>query len=390
MGTEIAAEIFYIGVSDRKSSLFEALWPIPQGVSYNSYLIRSEKIALIDICEKSFAEDYLSNIRAIIGTRKIDFLVINHMEPDHTGAIHDLLQAYPDLTIIGNAKTLDLLNAFYHLDLKTQEIKEGDELDLGTHRLRFYMTPMLHWPETMMSYETTTSTLFSGDVFGCFGALNGTPIDRDIDLSVYWPEVTRYYAAIIAKYATPVQTALKKMESLSINQLCTTHGPVWTTSIPKLFDLYRQYAHWQSSGGVVIAYASMYGHTSILAGKIAEMIANHGEKNIKIFDLSTTDISYPLAALMECKTLIIGTPVYNNSVFPKVETLMNAIKSREIKNRAYASFGTYAWSPAALKQLDNFGVEMNWEILAPTIRQKCTYTDELNTACQSLAEAVSK
>ena len=224
---EIADKVYYVGVNDRQKALFENMWPLPYGVSYNSYIIKDEKIALIDTVDFCYTELYLSKIRAILGNHPIDYLIVNHMEPDHSASIRAIREYYPQVKIVGNSKTIGMIEGFYGICDNFCEIKDGDTLSLGNKNLKFYMTPMVHWPETMMTYCVEDKTLFSGDAFGCFGTIDGGIIDTEMNTERYWNEMYRYYSNIVGKYGNPVQTALKKLRGIDIGMICTTHGPVW-------------------------------------------------------------------------------------------------------------------------------------------------------------------
>ena len=236
--TEILPGIHYVGVNDRTTTRFEALWSLPMGVSYNAYLVVGEKIALIDTVEEAFGSRLEANIREAIGERKIDYLVVNHMEPDHSSSITALRRIYPELQIVGNVKTLQMIGGFYGIDAGTIEVKEGDTLDLGGKTLSFHMIPMVHWPETMVTWCAGDKTLFSGDAFGTFGALDGGITDSQVEADRYWDEMRRYYACIVGKYGGPVQKALQKVRTLPVETICPTHGPVWQREIPRVMDIY--------------------------------------------------------------------------------------------------------------------------------------------------------
>ena len=235
---EITNQIYYVGVNDRNKELFEGLWPLPNGVSYNSYLIVDEKICLIDTVEVDFFIQYLENIHEVIGDRPIDYLVVNHMEPDHSGSIALIRKYYPEIKIVGNKKTFGMAEGFYGIADNLVEVKNNDTLQLGAHTLQFVLTPMVHWPETMVTLDTTSHVLFSGDAFGCFGALNGGIIDADINCDTFWLEMVRYYSNIVGKYGTPVQNALKKLAGVQLDYLCSTHGPVWHEHVQKVIGIY--------------------------------------------------------------------------------------------------------------------------------------------------------
>lgn len=387
MIAEITPDIYYAGVNKRSNELFEALWPIPYGVSYNSYLIVDEKIALVDACDLSLTQQYADQLLELLNGRQVDYLIINHMEPDHSGAIRALKQLFPDIRIVGNKKTFGMLNGFYGIQDNLHTVADGDVLDLGKHQLKFYITPMLHWPETMMTYDLTSRTLFSGDAFGCFGALNGNPVDKNIDTEIYWGEMRRYYAAIVGKYGVPVQTALRKLFGTPIDRICTTHGPVWEKEITKAVAFYDQYSRYEAEEGVVIVYGSMYGNTQQLAERIAEQLSAQGVKRIVLHNVSTTETSFILSDIFRYKGLVIGSPVYNGALFSKIEGLLNDIKGRGIKSRVFGCFGSYVWSKEALTRLTRFGEEMNWKMASVSVCQECTCDERNREGCRQLTSS---
>ena len=284
LAREIKKDIYWIGVNDRRTHIFENYWPIPKGVAYNSYIIVDEKVVVIDTIEKSKMDDYVENIEQLLNGRKVDYLVVNHMEPDHTGAIKALLCHYPDVKIIGNAKTFPMLKNFYGVCEHLMEVKEGDSLDLGKHKLNFYMAPMIHWPETMVTFESTEGILFSGDIFGAFGTLDGGIFDDELDLDYLEEEISRYYSNIVGKYGQPAQTALKKLGSLPIKMVCATHGPIRRSHIADIVAKYDKWSKYDTDKGVVIVFSSMYGNTEKMADIIARFLAEKGIKKIRIHD----------------------------------------------------------------------------------------------------------
>ena len=264
----IKGKIYYVGVNDRNKNLFEGLWPLPNGVSYNSYLIDDESVTLIDTVEVDFFETYLRNIRAVIGDRNIDYLVINHMEPDHSGSLALIKKYYPDIVIVGNKKTFDMVDGFYGITGENYVVVEGSELNIGYHKLTFAMIPMVHWPETMVTIDTTEHVAFSGDAFGSFGALNGGVIDTQIRTDEFWREMERYYSNIVGKYGGPVQKALQKLKGFEIDAICPTHGPVWTVEIPRVMEMYDRLSKYDTEEGIVICYGTMYGICLISSASI--------------------------------------------------------------------------------------------------------------------------
>ena len=255
--TKLTDRIFYVGVNDRTKHLFEGLWPLPLGVSYNAYLVCGERTALVDTVDACFTGRLLANVRERLGDRPLDYLVINHMEPDHSASIAAVRQAYPAVRIVGNAKTLQMIEGYYGIACGTVEVKEGDVLDLGGLTLAFCMIPMVHWPETMATWCAEERTIFSGDAFGTFGALNGGVTDEQLDVEPFWEEMRRYYACIVGKYGQPVQRALAKVAPLDIAMICSTHGPVWRREIARVVELYDKVSRYEGEPGAVIAYGSI-------------------------------------------------------------------------------------------------------------------------------------
>lgn len=350
--TNFAPGVHYVGVNDRTTELFEELWMIPLGVTYNSYLIvGNEKTALIDTVAEGFYLELEANIKAVLGDRRLDYIVVNHMEQDHSGSIELLKKEYPEVTIVGNAKTADMLNGFYGINQGVHIVKDGDSLDLGGKTLTFYMTPMLHWPETMMTYLTQDGVLFSGDAFGCFGALAGAVVDSDLNPGMYWMEMYRYYAAIVAKYGISVKNAMKKLAALDLQYIASTHGPVWHDNLQRVVGIYADLAEWKAEKGVVVAYASMHGNTAKAAELVARRLAEKGVKNVVLQNLSNNDISYVLMNMARYNGIIIGGTTYNAEINPRVALLLRALKGSNTQNRIVGCFGCYSWAPGVTKKM---------------------------------------
>lgn len=389
--TEIRPGIHYVGVNDRTTTRFEGLWPLPIGVSYNSYLVVGEQVALIDTVEESFGSRLFENIRGVIGDRKIDYLVVNHMEPDHSSSIAALRLRYPDLKIVGNAKTLQMIGGYYGIDAGTLEVKEGDTLDLGGGKvLSFHLIPMVHWPETMVTWYAAEGVIFSGDAFGTFGALDGGVTDSEVEVERYWDEMRRYYACIVGKYGAPVQKALQKLSGLPIETICSTHGPVWQQEIGRVIGIYDQLSRYEGEPGVVIAYGSMYGNTAQMAEKIARELAVQGVKNIIVYNLSYADISNVIRDIFKYDTLIVGSPTYNGELFPEVGSLLQKISERCIPCRKFAYFGSYTWAGAAVRLLGEFAQKMKWEAICQPTEMKQGYDDQGAQCCTALAKAIAE
>lgn len=388
---KITKDIYYVGVNDRTTTKFEAMWPLPYGVSYNSYIVAGdEKVALIDTVSIDEVREYFRNLDEIAGDRPIDYLVINHMEPDHSGSIPEVVRRYPHIKIVGNAKTIEMIKGFYHIDDMSRYItvKDGEELSLGQYTLRFYLTPMVHWPETMMTYVEQKSVLFSGDAFGTFGALNGGVTDEEIMPEVHLSEMYRYYSNIVGKYGKFVERALAKLESLELKYICPTHGPVWHERIAEVVKITSQLATYESEPGVVIVYGSMYGNTAEVAEMIAREIAALGVKRIMIHNVSHTDMSYIINDAFRYGTLIVGTATYSMRVFPPIEDFLNAMETREIKNKIFATFSSFTWAPnAAAQRLSDFSEKMNLPTVA-TVAIKQSSNEETRQEAKRLAAAV--
>lgn len=386
----ITDNIYYVGVNDRNKHLFEGLWPLPAGVSYNSYLIDDEKVCLIDTVEVGFFGQFIENIRDVIGDRKVDYLVVNHMEPDHSGALSLLRQHYPDVKVIGNNKTFNMLKGFYGIDTNTMEIKSGDTLSLGRHTLKFVLTPMVHWPETMMTFDETEGVLFAGDGFGCFGTLDGGFLDTRINLDRYWDEMVRYYSNIVGKYGSPVQKALAKLGGLPISTICSTHGPVWTENIAKVIGIYDKLSRYAADEGVVIAYGSMYGNTEQMAEAIAAELSAQGIKNIVMHNVSKSNPSYIIADIFKYRGLIIGSPTYSNQIYPEIESLLSKILVREVKGRYLGYFGSFCWAGAAVKRMGEFAERSKFEIVGDPVEMKQAMKDITYEQCENLARAMAE
>ena len=386
---EIADKVYYVGVNDRQKALFENMWPLPYGVSYNSYLIVDEKTVLIDTVDVCYSDIFLKKVADALDGRSLDYLVVNHMEPDHAGSIRLLRQQYPDVQIVGNNKTFGMLEGYHGIKEGLFEVKEGDTLNTGRHELVFYMAPMVHWPETMMTFDETDGVLFSGDGFGCFGTVDGGFLDTRINVDKYWGEMVRYYSNIVGKYGSPVQKALQKLGGLPISAICSTHGPVWTDNIAKVIGIYDRLSRYDADEGVVIAYGSMYGNTEQMAEAIAEELSAQGVKNIVMHNVTKSHPSYIIADIFRYKGLIIGSPTYSNQIFPEVEALLSKILLREVKGRYLGYFGSFTWAGAAVKRLAEFAEKSKFELVGDPVEMKQAMKDLTYTQCENLARAMA-
>lgn len=395
MKTEITNGIHYVGVNDRHKHIFEGLWPLPYGVSYNSYIIADEKIALVDTVEADFFTQYLDNIRSVIGDRPIDYIIVNHMEPDHSGSLALIKKYYPNAKIVGNKKTFGMMQGFYRVgndaDGDTIEVKNGDTLQLGSHTLAFTLVPMVHWPETMVTLDTTANVLFSGDAFGCFGALNGAYIDAEMNCDIYWDEMLRYYSNIVGKYGTPVQQALKKLAGVQMDYICSTHGPVWHEHIERVVGMYDRLSRYEGADGLVIAYASMYGNTERAAEVIARAASEAGVKNIIMHDVSRTHHSYIIADIFRYRALILGAPTYNNGLYPQMESLLSELAGRDMKNRLLGWFGSFSWAGKAMKTIgEKNETRLHFEPVGTPVEIKQSLDEATTRACEELGRAMGE
>lgn len=387
---ELKGNVHYVGVNDRNKTLFENLWPLPYGVSYNSYLIADDDaVVLVDTVDVAFFEVYLKKIRAVIGDRKIDYLIINHMEPDHSGSISLIKQYYPDIVLVGNKKTFDMVDGYYGVGGERKVVAEGDSLKVGRHDLHFYLIPMVHWPETMVTFDSTDGILFSGDAFGCFGVLNGGCIDKNINTEIYMGEMRRYYSNIVGKFGNPVQKALQKCSGLDIKMICPTHGPVWEEQISEVVAMYDKLSRYEAEEGVVIAYGTMYGNTEQMAEAIAEELSAQGIKNIVMHNVSKTPHSFILADIFRYKALIVGCTTYNMNLYPEMEALLSKVAARDMKNRLIGYFGSFTWASAAVKKLGEYAAQLKFEVVGNPVEMKQSMSANNEQQARELAVAMA-
>lgn len=387
---EIKNNVYYVGVNDRNKAKFEGLWPLPEGISYNSYLIVDDKVALIDTVDLAFFPQFLDNIREVIGDRPIDYIVINHMEPDHSGCMSLMRKYYPDVEVIGNKKSFNLLKGFYGPPFKEKEVKNGDEISLGKHSLKFFITPMVHWPETMMTLDLTDNILFSGDAFGCFGALNGGVLDDNINCDEFWLEMVRYYSNIVGKYGTPVQNALKKFNGVQLDYLCSTHGPVWHTHLQRVLNEYDRMSRYDTEEGVVICYGTMYGHTEAMAEVIAREVSNQGIKNVKVYNVSKTHHSYLIRDVFRYKALVVGAPTYNTGLYHEMEVFLSEIANRDIKNHVIGWFGSHGWASKAVSKIAEWNENhIKFEPVGVPVDMTQALDETSTEQCKALGKAIA-
>lgn len=386
---KINENVWYVGVNDRRKELFENNWPLPQGVSYNSYLINDNKTALIDTVEFGAAADYLGKIARILSGKSLDYLVINHLEPDHASMITSVMAAHPNVKLIGNNQTLKILKLYYNIDENCFiTIKDGDKLELGATTLQFFITPWVHWPETMMTYEVSNKILFSCDAFGGFGTLDGSIFDTQNNFEEnYLYEMRRYYSNIVAKYSNMVQKALAKLGGLAVDMIAPSHGLVWKNP-GKVIELYDKWSRYEAEKGVVIAFTSMYGNTEQMADYIGSLFAEKGIP-VKTFDVSKTHVSYILNEIWRYKALVLGTCAYNTKMHPMMEHLCNEIDLSQPKDKTFALFGSSTWNGAGAKALKKFAEEQGFEITGPVVESMGSASvEKIEKTAQEMVDAV--
>ncbi|MBO7349075.1 MAG: FprA family A-type flavoprotein [Spirochaetales bacterium] len=349
----VTSDIYYVGSSDRRLALFESVYPIPRGVSYNSYLILDEKTVLLDTVDRSVSTVFFENIKALLDGRKLDYVIVNHMEPDHAATLSELRLRYPEATFVATQKAVDMMGQFFESTTATpfMAVKEGDSLCTGRHNFTFVTAPMVHWPEVMVSYDSTDKVLFSADAFGTFGALSGNIFADEYDFERDWlDDARRYYTNIVGKYGIQVQNLLKKAGGLDIKFICPLHGPIWRKDIAWFIDKYDKWSSYTPEGkSVLIAYASVYGDTENAANILATELAENGVRNIAMYDVSTVHPSVIVSEAFRCSHLVFAATTYNMGIFVNMEIALNDIKAHNLQNRKVAILENGSWAPASGK-----------------------------------------
>ena len=367
---QLTDNIFYVGVNDRHTELFENHMELPNGVSYNSYLILDEKVALIDPVEAGFIEEYLFKVKSVLQGRKVDYLIVNHDEPDHSSSIAAVLREWPEVQVVGNAKTFAPLEAFYGSIENKKTVAEGETLGLGKHTLQFFMVPMVHWPESMVTYEQTSGIVFSNDAFGGFGTLNGGVFDDQVNLAFYEDDMRRYYSNIVGKVAMQALKAIEKLGGLEIKMIAPSHGLVWRSNLAWVIGKYTQWSQQESEEGVVIVYGSMHGNTGVMADIVARGAAEAGIKEVKVYDVAKTEVSFIMSDIWKYKGIIIGACAHYTNMFPNMTLLTHEINEFKPKNKCYGIFGGMSWSGGGVKTLTKYAEEGQWNLVAESVEVK--------------------
>lgn len=391
---KITDDLYYVGASDRKLALFENIYPIPRGVSYNSYLLLDEKTVLLDTTDAAVSEQFHENVAGALGGRNLDYLVINHMEPDHCALIQDIAMRHPEVMVVTTAKAAAMIRQFFTFDIdnRLMTVGEGDTLCTGRHTLSFVLAPMVHWPEVMFTYDTLDKTLFSADAFGTFGALNGNIYADEVNFDRDWlDDARRYFLNIVGKYGIQVQNALKKAATIDINMICPLHGPIWRKDIAyfvEKHDIWSSYT--PEEQGVLIVYGSIYGHTAAAAEKIASLLAERGVKGIAVYDASHTHVSQLISEAFRYSHIVLAAATYNCDIFTPVENLLTDLKAHNWQNRTVSLIENGSWGPMAGKQMKSLLEQMkNITIVGDTITIKSALKDEQLPELERLADTIA-
>ncbi len=391
---EISPKIFWIGGNDRRIERFENMFPLPNGVAYNSYLILDDKTAIIDTVDSSISALYLENITHVLGGRSLDYLIINHMEPDHCANIEEIARRYPEVKIVGNKKTFQFMEQYYSLDMSSNylEVQEGSELNLGSHTLRFYLASMVHWPEVMFTYEVQKGILFSADAFGSFGAMAGNLFADEVEYdNQFLDEARRYYSNIVGRYGSQVQAVFKKLGDLPINMICSLHGLIWRGGdiayIMGKYDLWSRYL--PEKKGIVLVYASMYGNTENAMNALAAKLAQRGVKDMRMYDVSKTHPSYIIADIFKYSHIVLGSCTYNMNLYFPMDSLLREIAVLGVKDRKVAVLGNHTWASAAVKCITELlgtmkGMELITAPLDIRSALKAGQEEELNAVADAI------
>ena len=391
---KIKDDLFWVGGTDRRLALFENAYPIPRGVSYNAYVLKDEKTVLFDTVDWAVSSQLFENLEAVLGGRALDYVIVNHMEPDHCATLEDVVRRYPEVKVVCNAKTVDIIKQFFDFDIDSRAVivKENDTFCTGKHTYTFVMAPMVHWPEVMVTYDTTDKILFSADAFGTFGAMNGNLFADEVNFERDWlDDARRYYTNIVGKYGASVQTLLKKAAGLDIQMICPLHGPVWRENIGWYVDKYLTWSSYApEEKAVMIAYGSIYGNTENAANILACRLADRGIRNIAVYDVSSTHPSVMVAEAFRCSHLVFAAATYNGGIFTSMERVLSDLKAHALQNRTVAVIENGSWGMVAARQMKDMIAGMkNMEILEPTVSIKSSLKAGQEADIEALADAIA-
>lgn len=392
---KVTNDMYWIGGNDRRLALFENVFPIPRGVSYNSYIVLDEKTVLLDTVDHSVSSQFMENLHHVLGDRKLDYIIVNHMEPDHCSTMDLVIKDYPEVKVVCNEKTRGMIKQFFDFDIdsRVEIIKEFDTLNTGRHTFTFAMAPMVHWPEAMVTYDTTDKVLYSADGFGTFGALNGNYFADELEFEYrFLDDARRYYTNIVGKFGTSVQNLLAKAATLDIQMICPLHGPIWRENIGWFIDKYDKWSSYTPEDkAVMIAYGSVYGYTENAANILATELGNMGVKDIVMYDVSATHPSVIVSEAFRCSHLVFAASTYNGGIFCNMETVLHDIKAHNLQKRTIAVMENGTWVITCGKQMKNILSELkDVNILENTVTIKSAVKEEQNAEIKALAEAIVK
>lgn len=391
---KITEDIIYAGVNDHQVDLFEGQYRVPNGMAYNSYVILDEKTAVMDTVDANFADEWLANVAKALDGRKPDYLIVQHMEPDHSANIENFVKAYPEATVVANTKTFAMMKNFFpKMDLagKKLEVKDGESLTLGKHVLTFVFAPMVHWPEVMVTYEESEKVLFSADAFGTFGALNGNIFSDELEFDKEWlADARRYYANIVGKYGMQTQALLTKAAGLDIQLICSLHGPIWRENLSYIIEKYDKWSKYEPEDKeVVIIYGSVYGHTEQAVDALAGKLAEKGIRHIAAYDVSTTHVSELIAEIFRASHIVIACATYNGGIYPPMENLLNDMKALSVQKRTVALMDNGTWAPTAGKQIVKKLEEMKeMELLTQQLSIKSVLKNDREAELDAFAQQI--
>ena len=390
---KVTDDIVWVGCNDRRLTLFENLFPIPRGVSYNSYLVMDEKVTLLDTVDVCALQQFMENIDYVLDGKEIDYLIVQHMEPDHGAGIQEMMRRFPNMKIVANAKTVQMIGQFFDLPQEDRVVlvKEGDTLTTGTHTFRFVMAPMVHWPEVMVTYEESEKVLFSADAFGTFGALNGNIFSDELEFDKEWlADARRYYANIVGKYGMQTQALLKKAAGLDIQLICSLHGPIWRENLSYIIDKYDKWSKYEPEDKeVVMIYGSVYGHTEQAVDALAGKLAEKGIRHIAVYDVSTTHVSELIAEIFRASHIVLACATYNGGIYPPMENLLNDMKALSVQKRTVALMDNGTWAPTAGIQIVKKLEEMKeMELLTQQLSIKSVLKNDREAELEAFAQQI--
>ena len=391
---KIKDDLFWVGGTDRRLTLFENAFPIPRGVSYNAYVLKDEKTALFDTVDNAIGDQLFENLEAVLESRTLDYVIVNHMEPDHASTLSEVVRRYPEVKIVCNAKTVAIIKQFFDFDIDSRAVivKENDTFCTGKHTYTFVMAPMVHWPEVMVTYDMTDKILFSADAFGTFGAMNGNIFADEVNFERDWlDDARRYYTNIVGKFGASVQTLLKKAAGLDIQMICPLHGPVWRENISWYVDKYLTWSSYApEERAVMIAYGSIYGNTENAANILACRLADRGVRNIAVYDVSSTHPSVLVSEAFRCSHLVFASVTYNGGIFTNMERVLGDLKAHALQNRTVALMENGSWGLIAAKQMKEIISTMkNMEILEPSLSIKSSLKRGQEAEIDAIADAIA-